>query len=110
MKQDDRSIFERATQALRSDVPDSETITASASRVARGLGIEMNREAFAGAIQNCDDVQQLLNAYRAGTLPEWRALVVRAHLRECGLDPRRQPVPHRRHLPGKIRRDLRDLL
>src|SRR5258708_4494 len=84
MKLDDKSLLERATQALRTDVPDSETIASSALKVARGLGIEMNHEAFTGAIRNCDDVQQLLNAYRAGTLPEGRALLVQAHLRECG--------------------------
>src|SRR5260370_20035987 len=84
MKLDDKSLLERATQALRTDVPDSETITSSALKAARGLGIEMNHEAFAGAIRNCDDVQQLLSAFRACTLPEGRALLVQAHLRECG--------------------------
>ena len=39
-----------------------------------------------------------------------RATSAATHLRERRLDPRRQPVPHRRHLPGKVRRDLRDLL
>ncbi len=84
MKQDDRSLFDRATHALRSDVPDSEAITAAASRAAQTLGIEMNHEAWSGAIQTCEDVRQLMTPFRAGTLPEARALLVQAHMRECG--------------------------
>ena len=57
----------------------------SAAKVAQRLGIQMNPEVFSGAIRNCDDVQQLLDAYRAGTLSEARMLLVQAHLGECGL-------------------------
>jgi len=85
MKQEEKSILDRATYALRADVPDNDAITASATKSAQRLGIQMNPEVFSGAIRNCDDVRQLLDAYRAGTLSEARKLVVQAHLGECGL-------------------------
>jgi FecR protein/Putative zinc-finger len=65
-------------------VPDNEAITASAAKAAQRLGIPMNKEVFSGAIRNCDDVRQLMNSYRAGTLSEARMLLVQAHLSECG--------------------------
>ena len=89
MKRNEKSILDQATDMLRSDVPDAESISASAARTAQVLGIEMNNELVAGAIRGCDDVQDLLDSYRAGTLPEARALLVRAHLHECGVCQRR---------------------
>ncbi len=89
MKQSDRSILDQATQMLKSDVPDAESISASAARTAHFLGIENNRDLFAGTIRGCDDVQGLLDSYRTGALPEARALLVRAHLQECGVCLRR---------------------
>jgi hypothetical protein len=89
MKLNDRSLLDRATGALRSDIPDAEAITASAARAAQKLGIEMSHEALTSAIRNCDDVQQLLSSYRAGTLPEARVLLVQAHLQDCGVCLRR---------------------
>ncbi len=83
MNRDERLLLDRAMHALKSDVPDEEASNTLAMKAAQGLGIGMNHEAFTGAIQNCDDVQQLLNSYRAGTLPEARALLVKAHLRDC---------------------------
>jgi len=85
MKQEEKSILDRATQALHTDVPSTEAITASAARTAQRLGIQLSPEVFSGAIQNCDDVRQLLDAYRAGSLSEARTLLVQAHLGECGL-------------------------
>jgi len=85
MRQEEKSILDRATHALQADVPDSEAITASAAKAAQRLGIQINHEVFSGTIRNCDDVRQLMDAYRAGTLPEARALLVQAHLGECGL-------------------------
>jgi hypothetical protein len=89
MKRNDRDLFERASHALQSDVPDAQAIEASALRVAQSLGIEMNHEVMAGAIRSCDDVQHLVNAYRAGTLSEARALLVQAHVSECVVCMRR---------------------
>jgi hypothetical protein len=85
MKREEESILDRATHALRADVPDSEAITASATKAAQRLGIQINHEVFSGTIRNCDDVRQMLDAYRAGTLSEAQVLLVRAHLGECGL-------------------------
>jgi hypothetical protein len=85
MKKEEKSILDRATHALQADVPNTEAITASAAKAAQRLGIQINHEVFSGAIQNCGDIRQLLDAYRAGTLPEARTLLVQAHLGECGL-------------------------
>jgi ferric-dicitrate binding protein FerR (iron transport regulator) len=85
MKRDEQAILDRATRELRADVPDVEEISGSASRSARLLGIEMNRESFDGAIRNCDGAQQLLGAYRTGALPVAKKLLVEAHLHECGV-------------------------
>ena len=86
MKNDEQGILDRATRALRTDLPDAAEISASAARAARSLGIEVHAaEAFDGAIRNCEDVQRLFAACRAGTLPSARRLLVEAHLRDCGL-------------------------
>jgi FecR protein/Putative zinc-finger len=84
MKREEKSILDRATHALQADVPDTEAIRASAAKAAQRLGIQINHEVFSGAIRNCDDVRQLLDSYRAGTLSEARSLLVQAHLGECG--------------------------
>jgi hypothetical protein len=85
MKREEKSILDRATHALQADVPNTEAITASAAKAAQRLGIQINHEVFSGAIRNCDDVRQLLDSYRAGSLSEARTLLVQAHLGECGL-------------------------
>lgn len=85
MNQEEKSILERAAHALRADVPDANATAASAERVAQTLSLAMNTEAMRDAIQSCGDVQRLFNAYRAGTLPEARALLVKAHLHDCGV-------------------------
>ena len=84
MKRDDELLLDRATRALQADMPEADEITASRARTAHALGIEAHAEAFSGAIQNCEGVQELLDSYRAGTLPQARALLVQAHLRDCG--------------------------
>lgn len=85
MKREDQEILDRATRALRTDVPDSEAISASAARLARSLGIETKAAAtLDGAIRSCEDVQRLFASYRRGTLPESRRLLVEAHLHDCG--------------------------
>src|SRR5579859_5351382 len=85
MKREDQEILDRATSALRADVPDAQAISASAARAAHSLGIDLNvAETFQGAIRNCEDVRVLFAAYRAGSLPSARRLLVEAHLRDCG--------------------------
>ena len=88
MKQDERSMLDRATNALQADLPDDKAINTAATRTAKGLGINPDVE-IASAIRSCDDVRQLLNSYRAGALPEARALLVRTHLQDCGACLRR---------------------
>jgi hypothetical protein len=85
MKREDQEILDRATSALRADVPDAQAISASAARAAHSLGIDLNvAETFQDAIRNCEDVRGLFAAYRAGSLPSARRLLVEAHLRDCG--------------------------
>ena len=87
MKNQDEILLDRATQAMRAAAPDASELSASAENVAGRLGI-----AFADntdAIESCDEMRPLLDAYRAGTLPLTRALLVEAHLRECAVCYRR---------------------
>jgi hypothetical protein len=84
MKRHDEELLNNAIQALRDSSPDSETVSASASRVADRLGIAMKEDLAMETIQSCGDVQQLLDSYRAGTLSEARRLLVEAHLHDCG--------------------------
>lgn len=84
MKRNEQDILDRATRALRADVPDTEALSDSAQRTAQLLGIAMHQDAIDGAIHNCEGVQKLFAAYRAETLPASRSLLVEAHLHECG--------------------------
>jgi hypothetical protein len=80
---DTKSLLERATDALRTDVPSVDALTTSMQLTAHRLGIDGASEAV-HAIQNCEGIRCLLKAYRAGTLPESRGLLVESHLHECG--------------------------
>jgi ferric-dicitrate binding protein FerR (iron transport regulator) len=84
MNHDEKSLLDKATQALKGDVPDTKAIVASAERSASALDIAIDRDAFGLAIRNCEDVQKLFAAYRAGSLPQNRKLLVDAHLGDCG--------------------------
>jgi hypothetical protein len=88
MKQDEMHL-RNAVQALQADEPEAEQMAASARRVADKLGIDTVYESTVVAITSCDDVQHLFGAYRAGTLPQARALLIEAHLRDCNLCLRR---------------------
>ena len=87
---DTRSLLDRATDALGTDVPSADALTTSMQRTARRLGIDGASEAV-HTIQNCEGIRRLLKAYRAGTLPEPRRLLVESHLHEC--DPRLRLLP-----------------
>jgi hypothetical protein len=91
MKQSDDILLTNAIQELRSEAPAPAQLDASAAHVAERLGIAGFNAAAPGihAIGNCHDVQQLLAAYRAGTLPAARTLLVEAHLRDCRACDRR---------------------
>jgi hypothetical protein len=84
MKGDKEAILDRATRALRADVPDNHSISASANRSAVALGIATGHPAIDGAIQGCDQVRRFFESYRDSSLPPSRKLLVDAHLRECG--------------------------
>src|SRR5579871_6462831 len=79
-------LLGQATKSMCEYRREPEELAAAAERVAAGLGIPFTTGT---AVQSCDDMQPLLAAYRAGTLPESRALLVEAHLHECGVCLRR---------------------
>jgi hypothetical protein len=89
----DEMLLKTAVQALRADEPNAAQVSASATRVAGRLGMDAAGESVGSlgmeAIENCDDVQQLLNSYRAGALSNTRSLLIEAHLRDCGACLRR---------------------
>lgn len=86
MKNREEIILDQATQAMRESKPELGQIAKAAENIAAQLGISFNENA---AMQSCEDMRPLLAAYKAGTLPESRALLVKAHLRECGVCLRR---------------------
>src|ERR1039457_4735675 len=93
MKEHDETLLRTAIQALQTAEPDQGQIANSAKRVAGRLGIAIEDDLLDrpmnDAIENCDDIRQLLGSYRAGTLSGARSLLVEAHLRECGACLRR---------------------
>jgi FecR protein/Putative zinc-finger len=84
MRHDSESLLETAIHAIHCDVPDAAQISTSAKRVADRLGIDSTQSSAFSAIEGCDDVQHLLGSYRAGTLSDASALLIRVHLRDCG--------------------------
>jgi FecR protein/Putative zinc-finger len=87
MRHDSESLLEAAIDAIHAAEPDATKISASAGRVADRLGIDPTSAInllARSAIESCADVRHLLGSYRAGTLSDARALVIRAHLRDCG--------------------------
>ena len=99
MRHDSESAIETAIHAIHSDVPDATQISASAKRVADRLGIDSAHSSAFSTIESCDDVQHLFGSYRAGTLPEASALLIRVHLR-C-----RRRTARTRARPEKARLD-----
>jgi hypothetical protein len=85
MKNQDE-VLDKAIKSMREAEPEAGQISAAAEKVAGRLGITFvdNR-----AVEICEEMRPLLDAYRAGTLAENRALLVKAHLRECGVCLRR---------------------
>ncbi len=85
MKNQDE-MLDKAIKSMREAEPEAGQLSAAAEKVAGKLGI-----AFAdnSTVESCEEMRPLLDAYRAGTLSENRALLVKAHLRECGVCLRR---------------------
>jgi FecR protein/Putative zinc-finger len=84
MRRHDEELLSKAIDAVRTDKPDAEAITAAAGRISDRLGIAMQEHAAIQSIRNCDDVRELLADYREGTLPDARSQLVKAHLSDCG--------------------------
>jgi hypothetical protein len=83
MNQRDEALLRNAIESLQADEPGANMLSASSRRVAGRLGIKDADDFSSQAINSCDDLQKMLPAYRAKTLPESQSLMVEAHLREC---------------------------
>lgn len=86
MKDREDMLLDAAAQAMHESRPEADEMSAAAEKVAGKLGIPFVKS---DALADCEDMRPLLAAYRAGILPEKRALLVEAHLRECGVCLRR---------------------
>jgi hypothetical protein len=84
MTSESKTLLEQAVKALRDDTPSTVEIAASAERSAQALGIENRHTTVMGAIQNCEGVRNLMDAYRAGKLPDAKAMLMKSHLADCG--------------------------
>jgi FecR protein/Protein of unknown function (DUF3352)/Putative zinc-finger len=80
----DEMLLNKGIQALQSSELDAAQLTASATRVADRLGLDGVREVVDHAIASCDDVRQLMAAYRAGALSDARSQLIKAHIHDCG--------------------------
>jgi hypothetical protein len=79
----DETLLRTAIEKLRETEPDVTEVNAASRRVADRLGIDVAHYPDIEAIESCDDVRQLLTAYRGGSLSDARRLVIQAHLRDC---------------------------
>ncbi len=86
MKDREDMLLDAAAQAMHESRPEADEMSAAAEKVAGKLGIPFVKS---DALADCEEMRPLLAAHRAGTLPEKRALLVEAHLRECGVCLRR---------------------
>ena len=88
MKRHDEILLTTAVQALRADELDAAQVAVSARRVAGRIGLDAMADSVddlaVAAIGNCEDVRKLMKSYRAGTLSNTHALMIEAHLRDCG--------------------------
>ncbi len=84
MKRNDNELLNDAIEAMRGDEPDSDAVSTAAARISDRLGVAIKHEASMTQIHNCEDVRDLFDRYRAGTLPEARSMLVKAHLSDCG--------------------------
>jgi hypothetical protein len=79
-------VLEQAVMEIREEPIDPAVIEAAAARVWAGLASALEETPAATGAQHlraCADYQALIPAFRAGTLPEARALLVKDHLHEC---------------------------
>jgi hypothetical protein len=73
--------LEQAMSEIRNDAVDDAVIEAAAARVWANIAAQTH-EAHA-PLRTCADFQALLPDYKAGKLPQARALLVKDHLHEC---------------------------
>lgn len=71
----DNNDLDRILNEIREEAVDPAAVEAAAARVRARLSHQ--------ALRSCEDFQALIPEYRAGTLPEARALLVKDHTREC---------------------------
>jgi ferric-dicitrate binding protein FerR (iron transport regulator) len=76
-------LLDRAVTAMRSELPDSETMSAAGERAWQRVSQEALPAGQVESIRGCEDVKKLLLQYRAGKLAPARALLVESHLHEC---------------------------
>jgi ferric-dicitrate binding protein FerR (iron transport regulator) len=70
--------LEQAMQEIRNDAVDDAVIEAAASRVWANLSAQAHVP-----LHNCADFQALIPDFKAGRLPQARAMLVKDHLHEC---------------------------
>jgi hypothetical protein len=70
--------LEQAMSEIRNDAVDDAVIEAAAARVWANIAAQTH-----APLRTCSDFQALIPEYKAGKLPEARALLVKDHLHEC---------------------------
>ncbi|HKV94634.1 MAG TPA: FecR domain-containing protein [Candidatus Angelobacter sp.] len=80
-----KDALNQATAALRSEHPESASMSAASERVWQRLSQEVSAAAsvHVESIRGCEDVRKLLVQYRGGELLPARALLVESHLHDC---------------------------
>ena len=86
--------LERAVSEIRDEPIDPAVVEAAAGRVWERLAAQVQNDLPDTHIRSCADFQALIPEYRAGRLPEARALLLKDHLHQC--------VACRRFSEGKV--------
>ena len=86
--------LERAVSEIRDEAIPDAVVEGSAARVWARLAAEHAPARAAEHIRSCADFQSLIPEFRAGRLPEARALLLQDHLNEC--------VACRRQFEGRV--------
>src|SRR5437764_1093197 len=70
--------LEQAMQEIRNDAVDDAVVEAAAARVWANLAAQAH-----SPLRNCADFQALIPDFKAGRLPQARAMLLQDHLHEC---------------------------
>jgi ferric-dicitrate binding protein FerR (iron transport regulator) len=76
------SALDNAVHQIHEETIDEAVIEAAAARVWANLAAQLPSQSHS-PLHNCDDFQALIPDFKAGKLPESRALLVKDHLHEC---------------------------